>query len=241
MQNRFLFGLLALGISGLLLSGWLFLTPSAGDGKDWEVIRGDDFEVRHRGTAEFAVVTLDAAQRHYARIRAELGLERLIPEGDPRSWAWNRFEIRIHPSVKAYRAATPGAAPSAAFVVSAERRIETYDGAAPFLDTVLPQEIARRLYRDVVGMEDPAPPRWLEEGVAAYAERSKRDWRRKRMARWARKDRFFPFRTWDDVVPEKLDPEAKQLYRTQAATVVAFFLETLGAETFSRLLERLAE
>ena len=105
-------------------------------------------------------------------------------------------------------------------------------GDTTFLTGTLPHELAHIVFREFVGFHNPQVPRWLDEGVARYAELDRRDESLAWMRTWVVQGTFFSLSDLNRLRVGHAAAANVQLFYTQAATLVHFFISYYGPRRF---------
>ncbi len=225
---------LALAIGVLVVGlGWGRPGGAAAAQEAWQERSGDHFVVLYRNDPAGAAAVGRTAEQLYRRIRVQLGFDRVVQGERAPLWLWDdRCRIYLHRDRTAYLREA-GAPPwSAAVVDYRERRIHSFAGAPGFSTSTLPHELAHILFRDLVGHANPQVPRWLEEGVAQYAEEDGSAPSLAVMAHHAANGAYYPFSTFQGLDPRSLEPAGVPLFYSQAASLVCFLVEGYGRGRF---------
>lgn len=143
---------------------WAILEP------EWEEIKGEHFIIYFNSDARFAREVLDKAEEYYRDIATNLGYPRY-----KEFWLWEkRVKIYIYADHNSYLKASGQPYWSHGMADYTNKCVSSYYGNKDFLVSVLPHEIAHLIFRDFIGFKGEIPL-WLDEGVAQWAERAKRD------------------------------------------------------------------
>lgn len=198
----------------------------------WQEVRSKHFRVFYVEGTEFANSVLNWAEIYYAQIRYDLGLDHVV-ERDRTLWLWDqRCRIYLFPDRQSYLQAT-GAPPwSSGAVNYRQRAVYSFDGAAKFLESVLPHELAHILFREFVGFDNPEVPRWLDEGVAQYAEADRREAALAVMQRNVAADHYLSLEDLTGLAVNTAHGGVARIFYAQAATLVHFFIQHYGAHRF---------
>lgn len=138
--------------------------------QDWQELKGEHFIVYFTQEDSFAKNVLDKAEVYYRNIAIALGYPRYSE-----FWIWDkRVKIYIYPGREDYLMATGEPGWSQGMADYKKKEITSYILNKGFLDSLLPHEIAHLIFRDFVGFKGQVPL-WLDEGVAQWAEETKRD------------------------------------------------------------------
>jgi hypothetical protein len=154
----------SLGLSGI------FLSFSNASSQQWQETGTEHFIIYFTQEEEFAKEAARKAEDYYKDIALELGYPRYSE-----FWTWEkRVKIYIYPDHQSYLKAT--AQPEWSYGMADYRRkqISSFVWSSGFLESLLPHELAHLIFRDFVGLKGEIPP-WLDEGVAQWSERAKRN------------------------------------------------------------------
>ena len=154
-----------------LLSVWIlvfgFLISSSA--QEWQEVKGEHFIVYFTKDADFTKDVLDRAEIYYQKIASDLGYPRY-----KEFWLWEkRVKIYIYPDHDSFIKATGQPPWSQGMADYKNKQIVSYAWSKGFLESLLPHEIAHLIFRDFVGFKGEIPL-WLDEGVAQWAEETKR-------------------------------------------------------------------
>jgi hypothetical protein len=196
-------------------------------------VKSDHFQVFYLEDRAFASEVSRTAERLYTAINAELGFDRVVKKEHLSFWLWeDRCQIYLYRTRAEFVRSTGAPTWSAGFVNYRDRIIHSYNGAETFLDSTLQHELAHILFREYVGLDNPNVPRWLDEGVAQYAERDRRERALEFVREGLQRDRYFPFIDFHGMRLRPADGEAAVLYYRQAVSVVHFFIARYGSSRF---------
>jgi len=216
---------------GVLAVACLVLLPALGYAAPWQERSSKHFRVLYQDEAAFATAVVERAEDEYAQIVYELGLQHVVKR-DQVLWLWdNRCRIYLYPNRQAYLDATGAPTWSGGFVRYRERIIYSFISAV-FLESTLPHELAHILFREFVGFQNARVPRWLDEGVAQYAEVGKRTAGLHLMSQWLAQGTYIPFDHLHRLAVRRTHDGMAQLFYTQAVTMVHFLLEIYGSRRF---------
>ncbi len=224
-----------------LLLWLLVILPSSLRAATWQEYRSTHFRVLYRDHAAFAATVAAWAESYYAQIRLELGLNHVL-QRDRVPWLWDeRCHIYLYPDRQAYLQATGAPAWSGGLARYRQRVVLSFAGAPAFLERTLPHELAHLLFREYVGFANPHVPRWLDEGVAQYAERGTREQALATMRRWLRQGVYFPLAQLSRLSLRRVPGRLAQVFYTQAVTLVHFFLARYGSQRFLEFCSNLRD
>lgn len=153
-----------------LLVALLFLSAvNTADAGSWREVSGDHFVIYYTGEKGFAKDVLRKSEGYYRTIAVGLGYPRYSD-----FWTWdNRVKIYIYPDHKSFLKASKQPEWSHGMADYRKKLIMSYIWSEMFIDSILPHEIAHLIFRDFVGFTGKIPL-WLDEGIAQWAEESKR-------------------------------------------------------------------
>jgi hypothetical protein len=198
----------------------------------WQEKTSTHFRVFYQQDSAFAAAVLDYAEAYYNQIRLDLGLTHVV-QRDQVPWLWEqRCQIYLYPDRQAYVRATGAPAWSGGFVQYQRRTVYSFLGATAFLEQTLPHELAHLVFREFVGFNNDRVPRWLDEGVAQYAEVGRREGAWGLMRGWLAQDIYIPLDQLSQLRLGHASGGAAQLFYTQSVTLVHFFLAVYGPRRF---------
>ncbi|MFH0827389.1 MAG: hypothetical protein V1923_05880 [Candidatus Omnitrophota bacterium] len=135
----------------------------------WKEVVGDHFLVYYKGEDRFARDVSARAEVYYGRIATDIGYPRYSE-----FWTWEkRVKIYIFPDREAFIKTTGQPRWSEGMADYRKKEIISYAWSKGFLESLLPHEMAHLIFRDFVGFKGEIP-RWLDEGVAQWAEEARR-------------------------------------------------------------------
>lgn len=155
-----------------LISMSVFLSSAASPAieQDWKESGSEHFIVYFQGDEKFAKKVLDEAEIYYRNIALELGYPRYSE-----FWIWDkRAKIYIYPDHASYLEATGEPDWTHGIAVYKKKSIISYAWGKDFVESLLPHEMGHLIFRDFVGFKGKIPL-WLDEGVAQWSERAKRE------------------------------------------------------------------
>ena len=134
-------------------------------------IKGKHFIVYYyTGSEDFANEVLAKAEQYYVSIAQDLGYERYSE-----FWLWDkRVKIYIYPDHESYLKASNMPDWSHGMADYTNKIIMSYLRGKGFITSILPHEITHLMFRDFVGFTGEIPL-WLDEGVAQWEEKAKRN------------------------------------------------------------------
>ena len=153
-------------LCSVLLSVFAFSTE-----KGPKEIKGKHFIVYYyAGSEGFANEVLTKAEEYYVSIAKDLGYERYSE-----FWLWDkRVKIYIYPDHKSYLKASNMPYWSHGMADYRNKVIMSYLRGKGFITSILPHEMTHLMFRDFVGFTGEIPL-WLDEGVAQWEEKAKRN------------------------------------------------------------------
>lgn len=226
------------GLSFLTFLTFLYFFPVLSFcAEAWRELKGDHFIIYHRGSDEQAADVLRKAENYYGAIADDLGYVRYS-----NFWRWEkRVKIFVYPDLSSFLTATDQPRWSSGSANYTTKEITGFLGTDAFLSGTLPHEIAHLVFRDFVGFAGQVPL-WLDEGVAQWAERSKRA-----VARYVARDLYerkkllpLDVLTRTDIRVSGNSDEARSFY-IQAASLVEFLISRYGTDRFTQLCRQLRD
>ncbi|MBN1405354.1 MAG: hypothetical protein JW946_02420 [Candidatus Omnitrophica bacterium] len=232
----------------------------ADDQPQWQEIKGEHFLIYFTGDEKFAKESEQKAEYYYRNIALDLGYQRYSE-----FWLWdNRVKIYIYPDHASYIKATGQPEWSHGMANYKTKQIASYTWSEGFLESLLPHEIAHLIFRDFIGFKGEAPL-WLDEGVAQWAEYSKRNFMKSQVKNIFDANSImlvndmmkvdFKYIQLKDVLyiratlTKEGEPgvvfltgdELIKNYYIQAFSMVSFLVEKYGAERFSHFCRELRD
>jgi hypothetical protein len=139
--------------------------------QDWQQLSSDHFNLYFVSADDkFARAVLDKSEVYYAQIASDLGYARYSE-----FWTWaNKVKIYIYPDQASFMEATGEPEWSQGMADYLKKEIIGYFGSKGFEDSILPHEMAHLIFRDFVGFKGEVPL-WLDEGVAQWHEKVRRE------------------------------------------------------------------
>jgi hypothetical protein len=209
--------------------------------ESWSEANSRHFRVFYVEEAAFAVAVSEWAEHYYTQITLDLGVNHVVKR-DWAPWLWERrCRIYLHPDRQAYLRATGAPAWSGGMVNYRQRVVHSFIGAPAFLDKTLPHELAHIVFREFVGFDNARVPRWLDEGVAQYAESGRREESLDLMHQGAIQGIFLSLAQLQQVPLGHASSGVAQVFYAQAVTMVHFFLEQYGSRRFIDLCRHLRD
>ena len=139
--------------------------------EDWRQLSSDHFNLYFTGAEDkFAQEILDKSEEYYNQIASDLGYPRYSE-----FWTWdNKASIYIYPDYASFRGATGQPEWSQGMADYKKKEIIGFAGSRGFENSILPHEMTHLIFRDFVGFKGEVPL-WLDEGVAQWHERVRRE------------------------------------------------------------------
>ena len=196
----------------------------------WQELKGEHFIVYFLQDTKFAKKVLNKAEEHYSKIADDLGYAR-----HSNFWVWNkRVKIYIYPdgdSYLSYVTEHDYAAWSVGLANYKKKEIISYVQSGGFLDGVLPHEITHLIFRDYVGQEN--IPIWIDEGVAQWEEKGKRQLVKKKMREMLQCHKPIPIERMTMLnIGECKNKVIVELYYVQAVSLIDFLITQYGSDNF---------
>jgi len=213
----------------LFLTAFFILTSSYAGEPKWNISKSTHFVVYYKNAPEdFINKLIRHAEDYYNAIADNLGLARF------NFWLWdNRAEVYVYDDPNDYHASTgqPHWASGGTYIT--QKIIKTYPGAGRFFETVLPHEIGHIIFREFVGFNNTAVPRWLDEGVAIYQEKNRslnvNSYLRQVMSQGNFMD-IFELSVFDVAV--STDQKKVEIYYSESFSIVDYLIKQFGREKF---------
>jgi hypothetical protein len=219
----------------------LYTSPMSASAQAWQEKTSTHFRVLYQQNAAFAAAVLTYAEAYYNQIRLDLGLTHVV-QRDQVPWLWDkRCQIYVYPDRQTYVQATGAPLWSGGFVQYQRRTVYSFLGANAFLEQTLPHELAHLMFREFVGFDNSRVPRWLDEGVAQYAEVGKREEAWGIMRTWLAQDIYIPLDQLHRLRLGHASGGAAHLFYTQSVTLVHFLLAAYGPRRFLEFCSNLRD
>lgn len=200
--------------------------------EQWQEERSKHFRVFYMEDAAFAMSVVEWAEEYYTRIGLDLGLNHVVKR-DRVPWLWDdRCRIYLYPDKHRYVRATGAPVWSGGMVKYRERVVYSFLGATSFLAKTLPHELAHILFREYVGFDNRKVPRWLDEGVAQYAEVGRREEALAVMRHGMSRGIYLSLDQFNHLPVNRVHGGTARLFYIQAVTLVHFFLDYYGSRRF---------
>jgi hypothetical protein len=206
--------------------------PGPSSAQIWQEKTSTHFRVFYQQNPTFAAAVLEYAEAYHSQIRLDLGLTHVV-QRDQVPWLWDkRCQIYLYPNRQAYRQATGAPAWSSGFVNYPRRMVYSHLEVSSFLEQTLPHELAHIMFREFVGFDNYRIPRWLDEGVAQYAELNRRAEAWDVMRQGLAQGIYIPLSQLNALHVGHASGSTAHVFYTQAATLVHFFLAAYGPRRF---------
>ncbi|HAJ57357.1 MAG TPA: hypothetical protein DCL35_06270 [Candidatus Omnitrophica bacterium] len=204
----------------------------------WQELKGDHFIVYYEKQDErFAKDALRHSEHYYNDIASDLGYVRYSG-----FWQWDkRVKVFIYPSQDSFLKATGQPSWSVGNANYDTKQIMGFTGSDEFINSILAHEIAHLIFRDFVGFKGEVPL-WLDEGVAQWQERPKRQLVKFFVRSLMKDGKLMKLKdlTAMDVRKVPGADEAKNFY-IQAASLVGFMIEEHGPGKFADFCRQLRD
>ncbi len=246
----------------IILSVFLCLWTAQAFGRDWKEMGSEHFIVYFTGDEKFAKNVLEKAEVYYREIALELGYPRYSE-----FWIWDkRAKVYIYPDHASYLQATGEPDWTHGIAVYKKKSIITYEWGKDFVESLLPHEMGHLIFRDFIGFKGDIPL-WLDEGVAQWAERPKREEMKAMANEYYTQSKFLmldDMMTLDVLSLDKnellellmrptLTPDGKDAvliittdelvttYYLQGVSLVGFLIEMYGSNRFAEFCRQLRD
>ncbi len=208
----------------------LFCCVTEATAQSWQKLKGEHFIVYFLQDNKFAKDVSDKAEEYYNKIADDLGYARYS-----NFWAWNkRVKIYIYPDKDSYLSyVTTHDHPtwSCGMANYTKKEIISYAQSRGFLDGVLPHEITHLIFRDYVGQKN--IPIWIDEGVAQWEEKGKRQFVKREMKELLQHHDPIPIERMMILNIGRIKNETiVELFYVEAVSLVDFLITEHGADNF---------
>ncbi len=196
---------------------------------EWNTAKSTHFVVYYNNAPEDFIRRLqEDAEEKYNSIADSLGFLRY------NFWLWDeRAQIYVYDSPEEYHAATGRPPWVGGDVLPRKKLIRTFVHARDFIESVLPHELAHVIFREFVGFDNPAVPRWLDEGVATYQEKEHYAATRPLLKRALHDGEFVPLVELETAASDVMFSEdSAGLYYIEAFGIVDFLIGEYGKDAF---------
>ena len=127
-------------------------------------------------------------------------------------------------------------------VVPQEKTIRTFPNERQFFDTVLPHELGHIVFREFVGFHNYAVPLWLDEGVASYQEKVRRDTAKKLVKDALKKEELIALTQLSKINPLFLtDKREVDLFYAESLNLVDYLITEFGKDSFVSFCQALRD
>jgi hypothetical protein len=114
-----------------------------------------------------------------------------------------------------------------------EKIIYTFAYAHGFFDTTLPHEMGHIIFREFVGFNNYAVPRWLDEGVASYQEKGMRAIADKLVKEAIKNNNFINLERLTGMNPQLMsDTGLVNLFYMESLSLIDFLVKEYGSDNF---------
>ena len=187
----------------------------------WNEKKGEHFIVYFQTDGAFAESALASADHIYEEEVRYFGS---MPQD---FWLWdNRCKIYLYDSQESYLVATHQPDWSNGYADVHERAIVSYEGAADFLEMVLPHEMAHLIFREFVEAGNTKVPRWLDEGFAISQEKKTRSYLDQAIKRAVSSDKAIEIGELNRFSALHMTPaDQAKLFYAEAQSLTHFLLE----------------
>jgi len=195
---------------------------------EWQKIGSTHFFVYYRDSADFAEKVSREAEEDYSAITADLAYEKR-----DNFWLWNdRVSIYIYRDRNDFLSQTLSPEWSAGFASYKRKEIATFAGSEEFLKSLLRHEMTHLLFREFIGFEKD-PPLWLNEGLAQWEERGKREGSLRLVRRLRDQNRLISLTALVRMEIRNVADggEADEFY-AESVSVVEYLIHSQGADKF---------
>lgn len=214
----------------LLICLLVFFSATDVFAQRWKEIKGKHFIVYFLRDRDNAEDVLEKSEEYYNKIAEDLGYAR-----HSNFWAWSkRVKIYIYPDKDAYIAfakANNHALWSSGLANYERKEIISYAHSREFTEGVLPHEIAHLIFRDYVGEGN--IPIWIDEGVAQWEEKGKRQFVKAKMRELLKYHEPIPIDRMMILKIGLIDNETiVELFYVQAVSLIDFLITEHGPDNF---------
>jgi hypothetical protein len=201
---------------------------SPGAEAEWQLIKGTHFLVYYKDSAEFAQRVSLAAEEDYGTITTDLSYAKR-----DNFWLWkDRVEIHIYSTRKDFVKETGSPAWAVGLASYKRKEIATYAGSEEFLKSVLLHEMTHLLFREFVGFEG-EPPLWLNEGVAQWEEKGKRQGSLQLVKRLSDENKLIPLAELVLMDANKVSNGGKGTeFYAESVSLVEYLVHAQGTDKF---------
>lgn len=193
----------------------------------WQVVKSTHFNVFYKNAPENDLNALvQKAEDCYNSIAEDFGFNRF------NFWTWdNRAKIYLYDNQEEYKKATQGFDWSGGQVRVSAKLIQSYVGSRGFLHTILPHELAHIIFIEMVGLNNPAVPLWLQEGVASYQEKNIESVKADLMDK-INQGEYLDFKALNKFDIKNPNNETVRLFYAESYSLVKYLITEFGKEAF---------
>ena len=205
--------------------------------QDWQELKSEHFIIYFTQDEKFAKDVLDKAEVYYRDIASDLGYSRYSE-----FWTWDkRVKIYIHPDQPSFLKATGQPDWSQGMADYQNKQIVSYAWSKGFLESLLPHEMAHLIFRDFVGFKGEVPL-WLDEGVAQWAEKAKRQTVKAMVRQLLKQEAMLSLKDMMSLGLRNIAQSGRvNAFYAQAASLVNFMIEKYGSGSFTDFCRNLRD
>ena len=220
----------------------IFLTVLVDRGicRKWQMMHSVHFLVYYiedNDNKGFARQTLREAEQYYRKISSSLGYGKYS-----KFWEEKRqIKIYLFPTKKEYLENTGQPFWSDGVANYRNRTISSFIDSKSFFDSLLPHELTHIVFRDFVGFKGKIPL-WIDEGVAQWQEKGKKEYVRSKMKDLVKRGEVLPLSDLSRIdVRQVKDERTVEIFYMEAVSVVDFLIEKYGSIRFLDLCLKLRD
>lgn len=205
---------------------------------EWRTIKSEHFLVYYVADKDFAKSVSGRAEKYYNKIASNLGYSRY-----DKFWLWeNRVKIYIYRSREEFIVGEGIPRGWATGVARYDKKsIASYQRSEGFFDSFLPHELTHLIFRDFVGLNEKIPL-WIDEGVAQWQEKFKREQAIEIVRGLIEKRNFIPidrFMVMD--IRKETDKDMARSFYVQSITLVGYLIKKYGGGKFTLFCRQLRD
>ncbi|MCU0666794.1 MAG: peptidase MA family metallohydrolase [Candidatus Omnitrophica bacterium] len=207
----------------------LFYFKSSFADEKWQEKKGTHFIVCYQNAPEdFINNLMSSAENYYNLIADELGFRRFD------FWLWDdRAKIYIYDTKEQYHRLTGQPQWAGGHASLKEKEIYSYAKPSGFSEQILSHEMAHIIFREFVGVGNPAVPVWLDEAVASYHQKTRYIGLRYILQKAYSKGEFIPFSQLIRLNPSMLEDKDKiDLFYMESVSIVDYLIANFGKDYF---------
>lgn len=203
----------------------------------WQEYKSEHFIVYYKeAPADFIQQVADKAEGYYNKIADELGFTRY------NFWLWeNRAKIYIYNNIQDYQAATGQPEWSYGSVMPDTKVINSFPYEQNFFDSILPHELGHIIFREFVGFSNSAIPKWLEEGVASYQEKTRYALADGIVRGALKNSAFLSIQQLSDFRPRLGDKDTVKIFYAESISIVNYLIKEFGKDNFTLFCQALRD